>query len=256
MIDRELLRRLDGNVTTPKDGYKRTDLPGDPSTNGEISPEMEEPVLVLADEEGNLEMDEIIASEDEKEINEAEDTDEINVALDLDEIDREAFQRGRDEAELEVAEEKVKIRQEGFDAGFAKGKVEAESEAISSREKAEEEAFDTGFEHGYTKGRREGFREGRSKGRREGYREGYASGMSEGEDIWRNRPKMDDEDMAEIWQNSVDAHSATGAASSTGISSDAGGLLTTLEDEEIESIDPRVAFLCVLVAAAVVSGGD
>ncbi len=172
MIDRELLRRLDGNVTTPKDGYKRTDLPGDPSTNGEISPEMEEPVLVLADEEETP------------------------------------------------------------------------------------KAFDTGFEHGYAKGRREGFREGRSKGRREGYREGYANGMAEGEAIWRNRTKMDDEDMAEIWQNSVDAHSATGAASSTGISSDAGGLLTTLDDGEIESIDPRVAFLCVLVAAAVVSGGD
>lgn len=171
MIDRELLRRLDGNVTTAKDGYKRTDLPGDPARNGEIRPEMEETVLVLADEEETP------------------------------------------------------------------------------------KAFDTGFEDGYAKGRLEGFREGRSKGLREGYREGYASGMAEGEDIRRNRPKMDDEDMAENRQNSGDAHSAKVAASSTGISSDADGRLTTLEDGEIESFDPMAAAAGLLIAAAVVGWG-
>lgn len=115
MIDRKLMRRLDGMLASSTDGKNWIDSPGDASLNGEISPEMDMPVIVvddedeipgeddailmLKDEEDDPEMQRVIILRDEQENPELEDkgTDEIEVVVELDEIKREAFEAGRDE---------------------------------------------------------------------------------------------------------------------------------------------------------------
>jgi len=217
MIDKELLRVLDKNLAAPTDGEKRTDLRGDVSSNDEKTPEMDEVIVVVDDEDEITEIEEAIAVQgDEKtpEMDEGvivvlDDEDEtpgmdegVIVVLDDEdetpEMDEEVIVILDDENEYTETEDPDEINVEidldeikheafksGYEEGFAEGKNEAELAAKEEIDNLYKNRYEEGFAEGCEKAEteaEESLEDAVEEAHDEGFEAGYARGRREGLD--------------------------------------------------------------------------